>query len=313
MTAIANSARVSRITVSTIKCNIFTVTVLLFVLFVMVTGSSAKNWDKSQFYSAQLLDDGHTVLFTYTDASYVVAGGSLMSFGGGSSQYTKDSKFIGLYHMDRKKTVVIRKFGKEPGTKGRGNFLIRSRTRGRKAYVIRQSRHRREESLPGERYLLDVDKKALTLIPIEKEMADLGMIDWKPMRLAHGDGSFVLLAYSSDQKAGYNLGHVWLRSGSGQYQLLTQFGSCSATLDGNVFYYDHSRRTRHVLNLETEQTRTISNREYSDRVPGNLCYGKYCTDLSIGVSSDGKGLELSRKIDGKWQDEPFPIDMSPLR
>jgi len=288
------------------------VAVFLFVGFVLSTVSWAKSWDKSRFYSAELLDDGHTVLFTYTDASYVMAGGSLMSFGGGSSQYTKDRKFIGLYHMDRKKTVVIRKFGKEPGTKGRGNFLIR-RTRGRKAFVIRESRHRRGESLPGERYLLDVDKKALTLIPIEKEMADLEMVDWKPMRLAHGDGSFVLLAYSSEQKAGYNLGYVWLRSGRGQYQLLTQYGSCSATLDGNVFYYDHSRRTRHVLNLKTRQTRTISNREYADRVPGNLCYGKYCPDLSIRVRSDGKGLELSRKIDGKWQDESFPIDVSPLR
>jgi len=286
--------------------------VFVVVFLVMAATCPAKSRDKSRFYSAALLEDGRTVLFTYTDASYRLRGGSLMGFGGGQPHYTRDSKFLCIYHMDRKKTTVIHKIPRESGTQGRGNLLIRG-TVGFKAVILRESRQREGVDLPHEWYLLDARKKRLRRILHDKEMADLGMKTWRTPQLIHTDGSLTSMAYAPDQKDGYNLGHLWLRRENGEYRLLTKYGSRSAAFGGDVFYYDHTARTRHVLNLETGEESLITNREYADQVPDNLCNGRPCLTRNVRVGSDGKGLSYVWKVDGEWKKEPLSIDMEPLR
>ena len=271
--------------------------------------------DRSRFYSAQLLDDGSTVLFTYAKTKYKQKSSGLF-FGGSRSIYTKDQKIIGLYHLNSKTTKVIRKFNTEPGTRGRGNFTIRN-TYGRKALLIRDSRYRRDKLLPGGWFLLDVDTKDLTQIAIEKEIASLGMESWGWLKLAHSDGSLVLRAFSPGQKESQNdsspLGHVWLRSENGQYRLLTEYGRYKGAVGGELFFYDHSARTVRAYRLQTGEKRNVSNREYADLEFYATRYGKPQKGMAFRVGSEGKVLEFSIKTDGRWQRKPFPIDMTPLR
>jgi hypothetical protein len=292
---------------------------VLWITFILLPGAVfAAARDVSRFHGAELLKDGQTVLFSYTAAKNVLKSSSLLGFGGGRASYRKDTKYIGLYHLENKKTEILLRLRKETGTRGQGNFLIRgSGSRGRKAMVVREPRQRNEESLPVERYILDVDQKAMTRIHIEEEMTELGMEEWRTIWLASGDGSLVVLAYSPGQKSGQAnsvpLGHVWLRSGSGQYRLLTKMGSYNGTVEKAVLIYDNISRKSLSYNLATGENRIISNREMADLKLYNTNYGKAIPDMSVRPDRDGKSLQLGRKIDGAWQYSLFSIDMSSLR
>ena len=286
--------------------------VLGIILVVLASCGIGLSKDKSRFYSAQLLDDGCTVLFTYARTKYKEKSSGII-FGGTRYIYTKDRKIIALYHMTTKKTEVIKKIDNEPGSMGRGNFTIRG-TFNRKALLIRDSRDRGHEILPGGWFLLDVDTKDLAEIPIEKEMADLGMAKLRELKLGYSDGSLVLYAYSPDQAEEKSLGHVWLRSPKGQYQLLTEYGSYSGTYKDELFFYDHSIRTVRGYNLKTKAIRNVHNREYASLEFYASVYGKSLNGRVIKVDYKGSTeMELSIEKDGKWQNQPFPIDMSPLR
>jgi len=69
-------------------------TVVFIVVFVTANCGIGAADDKSRFYSAQLMDDGSTVLFTYANTKYKLKSSSLF-FGGSRSVYTKDRKIIG--------------------------------------------------------------------------------------------------------------------------------------------------------------------------------------------------------------------------
>lgn len=268
--------------------------------------------DASRFYSAQLLDDGCTVLFTYAKTKFIEKSSGLF-FGGTRYEYTEDRKIIALYHMISKTTEVIKKIDNEPGTRGRGNFTIRG-TFDRKAILIRDSREQGDETLPGGWFVLDVDTKDLTEIPIEKELADLGMVKLRALKLGYSDGRLVLCAYSPNQVEKKSLGHVWLRSKNGQYQLLTEYGNYSGTNGDELLFYDHSLRTVRGYNLKTKEIRNVHNREYASLEFHVTRYGKPQRGRAIRADYRGsEELELSIEKDGKWQNQPFPIDMKPLR
>lgn len=288
---------------------------LMGIFFLLVNCALLFAEDKSRFYSAQLLDDGGTILFTYAHTKTRQKSGGLI-FGGSRTIYKKDIKIIGLYDLNSKTTKVLKKVKNEPGTNGGGNFTIRN-TYGRKALLTRGLRYRGDEMLPGGRFLLDIDTTTLTQIPIEKEMAGLEMESWGSLKLAHSDGSLVVRAYSQGQKEGQNetvpLGHIWLRSENGQYILLTEYGRYRGAAGGELFFYDHSLRTVRAYRLQTGKNRNVSNREYVDIEFYDTRYGRPQQGRAVNVGSKGKELELSIKIDGSWQRKPFPIDMTPLR
>ena len=280
---------------------------LFFTIFLPVSGFCGAT-DASRFYGAELLEDGRTVLFSYTRAEYTVKSSSLINFGGGRAHYTKDRKYIGLYHIDRKKTEILYTVSQGHESRGRGNFKINA-TRGRTAMLQQQD--------SGDRYILDIDQRTMTGIDIDKEILDLGMVERGTVWLAYQDGSMVVRAYSEGQKEGQKnsvpLGHIWLRRGNGQYTLLTKLGSYSGTVDTEAVYYDHESRKSMTYSLVTGDRRVLSNRERADMKLYNTRYGKPNQDVYISPERDGKTLKQGRKIEGKWDYQPFPIDMKPLR
>lgn len=288
-----------------------------FFIFILTASSGfGAARDASRFYGAELLQDGRTVLFSYTHAKYVVKSSSLFNFGGGRAHYRKDQKYIGLYHIDRKETEVLKTFPMEHGTNGRANFLIQE-TRGRTAMIYREPQGGQRAGSSTGRYIMDIDQNTMTHVQVKKEMAERGMAERRSVWLAHQDGSLVVLAYSEGQKEGQKnsvpLGHIWLRRAGGQYHLLTRLGSYSATVDDKVLYYDHESRKSLTYDLVSGDSRIISNRERADLKLYNTNRGKPYQDVYVSLDQGGKALKLGRKIDGKYHYSPFPIDMTPLR
>jgi hypothetical protein len=289
----------------------------LLLITVFLAGSTlAASRDASRFYGAQLLQDGNTVLFSYTRAEYVVKSSGLVNFGGGRAHYLRDRKYIGLYHMDSDTTEVLKTFPMERDSNGRGNIFIRA-TRGRKAMVYREPRGTGQAELPGERYIFDIDENTLNRVGITAEMAELGMEEHRTVWLSHGDGSLAVLAYAAGQKEGQKnsvpLGHIWLRRETGRYHLLTTLGSYTGTVQDEVLYYDHGSRKSMAYNVTSRANRVVSNRELADLKLYDTRYGKPIQDTHVSLDKGGKGLRIGRKTDGKWQYEPFQINMAPLR
>jgi hypothetical protein len=291
----------------------------LFALFIFCAASAnaGKSRDKSRFHGAELLDDGRTVLFTYADSEYGYPSAPLVSFGGGRSRYIRDNKIIGLYHTERRTIDILFRFETEPGTRGRGNFLIRG-TRGRMAYLVREERQREDDRLPGEMYLLNVDRGDLLPVPLFEEMSGLGMDEVRFAWLAHNDGYMVVLAYAVGQTAGQQnsvpLGHVWLRPQDGRYRLLTKHGSYLGTFGDEVLSYDHGLRIRQAYHLESG-ARSEPSATANTAPPGSKTHatGNPIADVAAHVGAKGKTLELRRKVDGQWEREPLPIDREQLR
>ena len=87
----------------------------------------------------------------------------------------------------------------------------------------------------------------------------------------------------------------------------------SSHFSTEAVYYDHGSRKNMTYSLVTGDRRVLSNRERADMKLYNTRYGKPNQDVYVSPERDGKTLKQGRKIEGKWDYQPFPIDMKPLR
>ena len=280
----------------------------LFLLVSCNTGYGPLQ-DHSEFVSARLADDKHTVLFSFHRFSYRPATGWRAFPDGGIPDYVTDINLLGAYDLQTRETKILRREKNSQWQPGSGLFSVHS-TKGSKALISQGGQMRGPFKLGVKYVLLDFKQDNATDLDLKSDLAKFGR-DSGQIYLVDGDGTLVFVTLSleeaKDSGAYRNNGlvpEIWVRPPGGDYVKAAVSAHYQCTRNGEVIYWEPSTREFMAFSIAGHTTRKAP--EF--KVPGY-------EDVANGVilTSDRRGLEFGVKVNGQWKYEPLDLKSGGLK
>ena len=273
----------------------------LFISVLFLTAACSVGYgplqDHSEFVSARLADDKHSVLFSFHDFAYRPAAGWRAFPDGGIPNYVKDINLLGVYDLQSRKVRILRHEKNSIWEPGSGLFTVQA-VKGSKA-LISQGGQLRGPFRLGVRYLLlDFEQAKVVDLDLKADLAIHGR-DTGQIYLVDTNGTLVFVTVSlgeAKEPGAYRnnalLPEIWVRTNGGDYVKVAASAHYEGTKNGEVIYWEPSTRDFKAFSIAGRTTRKAS--EY--KVPGY-------EDVTEGVilSSDRKGLEYGVKVAGQWK------------
>ena len=264
--------------------------------------------DRSEFVSARLADDKHTVLFSFHRFAYRPAAGWRAFPDGGIPDYAKDINLLGTYGRRSRKMQILRREKNSRWQPGSGLFTIHS-TKGYKALITQGGQLRGTFGLGVKYILLDFKRGESVDLDLKSDLAkrdrDAGQI-----YLVEEEGTLLFVTLSleeaKDSSAYRNrqlVPEIWIRMPRGDYIKAADSAHYECTRNGEVIYWEPSTRDFMAFSIATHTTR---------KAPEFKPAGYEDVTTGVSLSSDKKGLEFGVKVNGTWRYEPIRLDPSGL-
>lgn len=287
--------------------------VIFFISILFLIASCAVGYgplqDHSEFVSARLADDKHTVLFSFHHFAYRPATGWRAFPDGGIPKYVTDINLLGVYDLQSRKIRILRHEKNSVWQPGSGLFTILA-MKGSKA-LISQGGQLRGPFRLGVRYLLlDFKQGKEVDLDLKADLAIHGR-DSGQIYLVDTNGTLVFvtvsLAEAKDPGAYRNnalIPEIWLRTYGGDYVKVAASAHYQGTKNGEVIYWEPSTRDFMAFSIAGCTRRKAP--EF--KVPGY-------EDVTEGVilSSDRKRLEFGVKFAGQWRYQPLDLKPDELK
>lgn len=265
--------------------------------------------DHSEFVSARLADDKHSILFSFHRFSYRPATGWRAFPDGGIPDYVTDVMLLGYYDLQTRKVRILRREKNSKWQPGSGLFSVHS-TKGSKALISQGGQLRGPFKLGVKYVLLDFIQDNTTDLDLKSDLAKFGR-DSGQIYLVDGDGTLVFVTLSlkeAKDSGSYRnntlVPEIWVRTPSGDYVKAAVSAHYQCTRNGEVIYWEPSTRGFMAFSIAGHTTR---------KAPEFKVAG--CEDVVDGVilSSDRKGLEFGVKVNGQWKYEPVDLNTEGLK
>jgi hypothetical protein len=265
--------------------------------------------DHSEFVSARLAEDNHAVLFSFHRFAYRPATGWRAFPDGGIPDYVTDINLLGIYDLQSREIIVLRREKNSRWQPGSGLFTIHS-TKGSKALITQGGQLRGPFKLGVKYVLLDFKQGNATDLDLKSDLAKFGR-DSGQIYLADGDGTLVFVTLSLQEakdsgvyRNGGLVPEIWVRTPSGDYMKAAVSAHYQCTRNGEVIYWEPSTRDFMAFSIDGRTTRKalefkVTN--YEDVTGG------------VNLSTDRKGLEFGVKVNGLWKYEPLDLKPEGLR
>ena len=288
---------------------------LILVAIITLLHLTACHWgygplqDRSEFVSARLADDGHTVLFSFHRFAYRPAAGWRAFPDGGIPKYTTDINLLGTYDRQTRKIEILRREKNSQWQPGSGLFTIHSMN-GDKALISQGGQLRGPFKLGVQYVLLDFKSRRATDLDLKADLASRGR-DSGQIYLADRDGTLVFVSLSLDEakdSGAYRnnrlVPEIWARTPSGDYLKAGVSAHYEGMRNGEIVYWELSTRTFMAFSPTSRATRKATEFKvapYQDVTKG------------VTLSSDKKGLEFGVKVNDQWKNEPLDLEQSRLK
>lgn len=265
--------------------------------------------DYSEFVSARLADDGHTVLFSFHRFAYRSASGWRAFPDGGIPKYVADTNLLGTYDLQTRKIRILRREKNSHWQPGSGLFTIQAMN-GDKALISQGGQLRGPFKLGVKYVLVDFKSGNAADLDLKADLAARGR-DSGEIYLADTDGTLVFVTLSLEEAKNSNayrnrslVPEIWARTPNGDYVKTVASAHYQVTRNGEVIYWEPSTREFMAFSLGGRTTRKAP--EF--KVP------EY-RDVRTGVtrSSDKKDLEYGVKVNDQWKYEPLGLEISRLK
>jgi len=247
--------------------------------------------DRSNFISARLLDDQHTVLFTFNRYIYQPAAGLNAFPDGGYSRAIINKVYIATYDLNRKAVNLL--YSENSLKTERNDFYIIG-AKGDKV-LMRRSGYS----------WFDLKTGKLTPMPLDKDIRDLGY-DAANVDLLDGQGTIVIVNNAA-AKPNRHRPEIAVKYFSRKpLPIADSFIQYYGCWQREIYYYkDHKTM---AFNLDTHAQRECSRQEYNAMAQGQFAE-RNNRPLDAVVKFGGDKLILVRKISGQQDEEP--LDLSP--
>jgi len=261
--------------------------------------------DHTEFVSARLADDHHTVLFTLHQFAYRPAAGWRAFPDGGIPRYVKDVNILAAYDLRGGSIRTLRRERNSEWQPGSGLFTVHSMS-GSKALISQGGQWRGTFTL-GVRYVLvDLKSGKCVDLDLKGDLAKHGR-DCGQIYLVDTNGTLVFvtlsLAEAKDSGAIRNSGlvpEIWVRSSRGLYAKVASSAHYECVQNGEVIYWEPTTRAFMAFSIANQQTR---------QAPEFKVHGFEDVTEGVILSSDHRGLQLGEKVAGQWNYRP--LDLKP--
>jgi hypothetical protein len=261
--------------------------------------------DHSEFVSARLADDKHTVLFSFHHFVYRIATGLRAFPDGGVPDYVTDVTLLGIYDLQTLKLRILRREKNSEWMPGSGLFYIHS-VKGSKALISRGGQLRGPFKLGIKYVLLDFESGTVVDLDLKSELTLRGR-DSGFIYLVDSDGTLVFVTLSlheAKDPGSYRnsalVPEIWVRTPGGEYIKAAASAHYQCTRSGEVIYWEPSTREFMAFSIADHRTR---------KAPEFKVPGYEDIDKSVGLSPDRKALESGVKVNGQWKYET--LDLKP--
>lgn len=288
------------------------------LLFVLTVGSlvAACNLgygpleDHSGFTSAQLAEDGDTVVFAYHRLRYRRATGFRAFPDGGIPKYVTDVVLLGTYKMNSRKLDIVRREVNRDWQPGQGAYTIVA-VNGPMALVAQGGQLRGPFAFGLKHLLVNFEEGKATDLDLK---ADLARHDRDPgqIHLARPDGTLLFITPSLSEAQSVELQRspnykpeIWVRLPSGEYLRVAASHHFERVFGEDVIYWDLDTREFRAFSLATRKTRVLTDYKtppYQD----NITRG-------VSLTADRQMLEYGIKSPEGWDYRPLELPVSAIR
>lgn len=265
--------------------------------------------DHSEFVSAQLAEDNHTIVFSAHHFAYRLATGWRAFPDGGIPDYVTDINLLGVYDLQTRDVKIIQRQSNEEWQPGSGLFVIHS-MKGSKALVSQGGQLRGPFRLGVKHLLLDFKADKTEVLNLKPDLARRGR-DLGYIYLADTDGTLIFVTLSlkeaKDSNAYRNsalVPEIWVRTPSGEYVKVAATAHYQCVRNNEVIYWEPTTRDFMAYSITTRTTRKAA--EF--KVAG---YKDIATGITL--SSDRKALEIGVKVAGQWKYQRLELSLDLLK
>jgi len=252
--------------------------------------------DISRFLSANLLDDQHTVLFTFNRYVYQPAAGLNAFPDGGGSRTIVNRVYIATYDLNSKNVKIV--FS--------ANILDkRAHDDYSELYIYGVKGDKILMRQPHDYCWFDLKTARLTPAPMDKDIRDLGY-DSVNIHLVDSQGTIVLVnnAVANPKMSKPSVAVKYL--GNAPIVVACPITQYYGYQRREIYYYSENGKGT-AFNLDTRTYRKFANKEYSELVDSKIAeYNE--PNISVEFGS-GRKLFLDRGTNARLQHDP--LDISP--
>jgi hypothetical protein len=250
--------------------------------------------DNSRFVSVRRNAAG-VVLYTAQDLVYRPAAGMNAYPDGGIPLYLTDRNVIGRIDPVTGRADAVYAKKNTEWQNGQGQLNIHD-FNGNIAVVVESGQRRDDYLTDVHYYLLDLSHRRLTPLPLKRDFQARGRdVGYFYLLDARGTLLFVTPPLTS-RKVDTPTNELWLRKASGEYVLLARGADYYGQSAGGLVYWHLESRTLLAYDLASGSTRSLARNSPLPTTQPDV-------DVGVGISTDGKVLELSRRHGGAWQRE----------
>ncbi len=265
--------------------------------------------DHSEFVSAKLTPDGHTVVFTAHLHTYRPATGWRAFPDGGLPDYVSDVHVIGMFDRKAGKFQILRREKNTDWQHGSGKCVVIAANDG-KALISQGGQLHGSLGYGLKFWLVDLTAPRVDELNLVAQLAKRGR-DSGQIHLVDGDGTLVFVTVSltqAKQASAYRdnsiIPEVWVRTPAGEYLQAATTAHYQTTSNGEVFYWEPIARKFLAYSIATHGVREAP----QFRVSTYADEGERAR-----VSSNHKGLEYVVRNGDQWQIKPFELTLDALR
>jgi len=287
---------------------------VLFAISVLLLAASCNMGygpleDHSEFVSARVAEDKHTIVFSAHHFTYRPATGWRAFPDGGIPDYVTDINLLGIYDLKTRNVKIIRREKNSEWQPGSGLFAIHS-MKGSKALVSQGGQLLGPFRLGIKHLLLDFKADKTEVLDLKSEMAARGR-DLGYIYLVDTDGTLVFVTLSlkeaKDPSAYRNsalVPEVWVRTRVGDYVKVAATAHYQCVRNNEVIYWEPTTRDFMAYSITSRTTRKAAEFKVA---------GYEDVDTGITLSSDRKALEFGFKVEGQWKYQRLELSLEMLK
>jgi len=265
--------------------------------------------DHSEFVSAQLAEDNHTIVFSAHNFAYRLAAGWRAFPDGGVPDYVTDVNLLGVYDLQTQDVKIIQRQRNEEWQPGSGLFTIHS-MKGSKALISQGGQLRGPFRLGVKYLLLDFKADKTEVLNLKSDLAvrgrDLGYI-----YLVDTDGTLIFVTLSLEEAKDSNayrnsalVPEIWARTPNGDYVKVAATAHYQCVRNNEVIYWEPTTRDFMAYSITNRTTRKAAEFKVA---------GYKDVDTGITLSSDRKALEIGVKVEGQWKYQRLELSLDLLK